>query len=450
MRYGWLLVLAACGKSDGRFDPNHCPALGSAPGPVCTAARPTCGDGILQNCWFETLGVDGPCPWYAQHEEQCDGSDVPTCAALGKGPGIVSCSADCATANTSACGACGDDPRVVECAVAPGLEPQSGWPLLVASDPAVVGGPYLAAAYPTDFWVLQHGAQGFSDVYAAEVPLQFATVSVAPAPDGWFIAGASSTGEVSVIRSDVRATTATSQVVTAAASVGAVSIAYGPGGHALVAWVEYVPDASSVMHPQTRFAIVDTTGAVIGAPATLFPSTDDAAGTSVTTDGTSFFVAASGKLARITSAGSVAAVLTGFPTIADPLSRVAPAVRWGTSTGWFAVQQASGQPWSAQAFDATGATTGNVVATASAASAPVVVGDNLVTATAGTQTGLTVALSLNVTPVGGTATRSIPVGSTAVAVGFADHTALTTLAGNVAVLFHSNVGPLLALVATGP
>jgi len=213
------------------------------------------------------------------------------------------------------------------------------------------------------------------------------------------------------------------------------------------AWGEYVVDASNVTQPQTRFAVLDATGAVIAAPATLFPSTDDAAGTSVTTDGSSFFVAASGRLARITSAGTVAATLTGFPVIADPLSHAAPVVHWGTSYGWFAAQSASDQPWQAQPFDATAAATGSAVAIPAVESTPIVAGDDLITATAGMQTGLTVQLSLIRVPARGTPTTIVPVGSTAVATGFHNDTLVAPVAGDIAVLFHSADGPVLALVA---
>ena len=278
MRHASLLLLVvACHppRDSDSYDPTVCTDPQPAPSPSCSdlpSGAAVCGDGVRQSCWLQQ-SVDSPCPSYFKIDEACDGADVPSCASLGLGLGTVVCNDTC-MANTSACGACGDDPRVIACTVAP----LSFDRLLVASDPAAAGGPYLALANRGGrVDVLQRGPQGFSDVGG----LQGDVVAVAAAGDGWFVAVTTPTHELHVGRTDARMTTTTDAVVATPASLGAVSIAYGPGGRALLAWVEYVPDASSVMHPQTRFAVLDATGVVIVAPATLFASTDDAAGTSV-------------------------------------------------------------------------------------------------------------------------------------------------------------------------
>ena len=80
------------------------------------------------------------------------------------------------------------------------------------------------------------------------------------------------------------------------------------------------------------------------------------------------------------------------------------------------------------------------------ASAPTVTGDDLVIAAAGSAAGLTVALSVTRVTPGGTST-TIPMGASAVASGFPDNTVVAPFAGDIAVVFQSAAGPVLALVA---
>ncbi len=440
MRHGWLLAVVACGGGSSGVQPQHdaarCTSQG-APQPQCSTS---CGNGVIDTCWFH-ISSDDPCHLYEQRTEACDGSAAPSCASLGYGRGTAGCNSDC-TVNVSACDACGSDARVVAC----GAGPINYAGVLVASPSAASGGPFLALASDSTMRVLHRETQGFAAVGSATVTMG-AIESIAPLVDGWLIVSSGSTG-VQVTHSDLLATTTVAHTL-ATGNFGNAEIAYGPGGHALVAWIEYVLDSNNVQRRRTWTAIVDATGATVVAPSMLFSETDDLAGASVTSDGTSFFVGVDGRISRLASNGTVAATVTGFPMLPTPQSIVAPVVRWGTSSGWYAAPQdfnGAGGQWTAQQFDATGAALGSAVPLAAGPkNVPSVDGSDLITAS-GATSGSAVPFSLVRVPPGGSPISSVPVGIVD-ETSLAFHTLITPFAGDVAVAWPGANNLYLALVA---
>jgi len=270
--------------------------------------------------------------------EECDGTPDKTCVDLGYYGGSIGCT-EC-TFDVTACNAC-----AVTCVgYDPGTVAASG-----TSSAVVVASGTSLAVVAGDIgyspWTLTMFDASLNEVGSAEVndPSRIAGVA-----GGWLLVDS----DVTVQHVDMPGTVTSLPPI---ANCGRVSgIAYGPGGRALVLCNNMLPTPGSWYIAAT---ILDASGAIVVPPFNVFavPSTSEWGG--VTTDGTSFFVAANGQLALVAPDGTVSSPIMGYPIpgASAPIS----AVSWSGSTGWdVAVVDNTFRRFVAQAFDANGAMIG--------------------------------------------------------------------------------------------
>lgn len=392
-----------------------------------------CGNGVIDTCYAK-LYNDSPCVGWQRQTELCDGANTPSCASQGYLAGTTLCGSSC-TIDVLPCDACGSDARVVECKRTTSIYPQ----LLVASAPGAAGGPYLAYAAGASLEVLHHDAQGFSIV--GSIDLTGGALAIAPMSNGWLVFGQAMTS-LYVSHVDLLATTKTDHALVTLAGNDELawnpSIAYGPGGHGLVAWTEYTNNASQI---ETWMAVVDATGAIVVAPSRPVPVNTNSRGSQVTTDGTSFLLALSGEILRIASDGNIKATVTGYPLVDNP-GEFSLIASWGASAGWYGARDAIGN-WQAQQFDATGAAVGGVVQVAAGpVSMPFASGSDLISSTSQPAPFPNAPFPFSVT-------RNTPSGtSTSVPVGVTTNEVVSApFAGDIAVAWPSGPGQYMALVA---
>lgn len=290
-----LFVVGCSGGGDAPVDeqpidapnPPPCPPPG---GPLCVAGMfpPTslCGNDRIDSCVMR-INV---CRYQPGGQEPCDGALLSkSCTELGYFGGETSCSSDCRT-HVLDCNACAFESG--QCATRSGFEMRGG---------AAVSGTRLAVAV-TQGWLV-----------AIDAPPRLTPLD--------------SSGQLG-----------TSSVALPATATAPV-MAYGPGGRALVAWI----DLASSPRP-VRMALTDETGATVVGETTLF--TISGSHVAVTTDGTTFFVASDGRLARVAPDGTFA-VVSGFPQGLHGVD-----VSWNGTRGWYTGDTNSA--FSVQRFDSAG------------------------------------------------------------------------------------------------
>lgn len=332
-----VIGLAACQHAPADHPPGAdappyepCSYVIPPSGPLCIQ---TCGNQHIDDCYSATNNGAG-CPVYFPTREQCDGSDLPTCAGAGYYGGSGACSSGCIYDDTG-CDACA--PTDVACATDPGAW-LSGAPVASGSDVAVASS-YAFAIFdgslaPT---VTVHPGIETDDLIA--VPGGWLGVSYQPprltplAPDG-----------------------ATGMTVTIDVEPPLAATA-GPGPRVLLAWNHFDnPDQWT-----TTVELVDATGAVRVAPVSLFAGNGGRVG--VATDGTSYFVGSRGSLAKVAPDGTFTTT-AGFPD--DPtMYDQNVTVTWAGTTGWYIAPTSTAQM--AQRFDSTGAPVGAPIAVPSTA-----------------------------------------------------------------------------------
>ena len=261
--------------------------------------------------------LDGEgCPSYSPpYVEVCDGTAVaiPSCESRGYYGGTSSCIR--CSEDFSACDVCA--PSDLDCATSSSIG---------TFNDVAVSGSYIALSS--------------SPIVIFDGLTLVSTSTVIPAgivgvPGGWLVA----TTPPSLQTLDATGTQGTAHQV--AGGFVTPAMAYG-GGRVLVAW-----DEQSVVYA----AIADPSGTIVVPTFELFAG--DTTPPSATSDGTSFFVAAHGNLARITPDG-VRTIAGGFPS--SPNAQLT----WSGTTGWY-TSATDVHAYVTQRFDATGGTVGSAV-----------------------------------------------------------------------------------------
>ena len=320
---GLVVVVVACGHPAAAPEPEPGPGMC---GPQCSE---TCGNNRIDGCF---LGCE-------PSAEECDGTTGANCTDYGYYGGAGVCT-NC-TFDGDACNACAvrcvDVPTYVGSVLA-----ASKTNLAVAHETALYG--------PSVLTVLD---ASLNEVATAQ--LTYVPVGMVAVPDGWLVVELND--PALLVQHVDAAGTVTSQPQPIGDCGTFAGVAYGPGGRALVLCDQF-PTQPLEPGPAVVAVIVDASGAVAVQPFDVY-APQFATFRTVTTDGTSFFVAAGGQLAVVASDGTISSRITGYPTEVQPQSLMmidAPVVSWSGSSGWYVVPSDGTQhSYTAQAFDATGA-----------------------------------------------------------------------------------------------
>jgi hypothetical protein len=254
--------------------------------------------------------------------ETCEIGIGPSCEELGYYGGTVGCAPTCLASDPVPCDACGPD--TLACT-------KTNFPSLSTPN-VVVSGSHVGVA--------SRGVHIFDGVDFVVTPHLYTQV-LAPVPAGWVAFVQVSLALVTV---DLDGTLGTPHPVLIDGKFPSMS---STGDHVLLAWT---PDGST----QTRFAIADASGNQVVPATDLFG--DGEQFPAATTDGTSFFVAGGGHLARVSPDGTHT-VIDGYPV--DDTNH-ATWLTWSGTTGWYVVRGA-GDALVAQRFDSNGAIVGGAI-----------------------------------------------------------------------------------------
>ena len=247
-----------------------------------------CGNNQIDGC--STRPHPGECVFVPGEFEVCDGVVRPNCKELGYLGGDTVCS-DCMRVDLGGCDACAGD----TCAKRAGVT--------LAGDVGVSGA-HLA--------IQGAGEVAIFDGATFVVEREIANVTnVVGAASGFLVTMASPPRIATLSASG---TLGTPQALPDAATTPV--LASGPSGRTLVAWTE---------QGSVHAAIVDGAANIVVPAAAVFQATGPIDATS---DGVSFFVGASGTLARVAADGT-ASLTTGFP------NGTATRLAWGGTTGWY-------------------------------------------------------------------------------------------------------------------
>ncbi|HEY1815421.1 MAG TPA: hypothetical protein VGG74_23895 [Kofleriaceae bacterium] len=341
-----VLVVVACGPPSGptgqdacnQFEPPCCNL--PAPGPTCATSPTTCGDNVVETC-FDYVEEPESCSQWQPVSETCDGSDVPAviCSSLGYYiGGELGCQSDCMHYDDSQCLACASE--LVECdsIATPFAETTVGF---------ASSGDLLALATTqsstTTVTILDQAAQGFAVTAQAMLPVASIS-SLVSAGSGWLAVSGSTLFSIDTA-GDVETTALGGALLNS-------TIAFGASGSAIVVGLQQsTQDAYTV-----QAVIVAANGSVVVPAFTVFDvfESNGMPTVAATTDGTSFFVATAGNLARVTSTGTVASDQTGLPSFG---AQGPVFVSWAQSIGWYVVRTDTGH-YALQPFDATGVPVG--------------------------------------------------------------------------------------------
>ena len=303
-----LGILTACLDEHGRTPDlmDQCPL-----DPVerrCGGAR--CGDGVQELCWIPGVGA-GHCSRWVM--ESCDGGE--TCADFGYYNTDPVCTPNC-TLSTSTCTAC--SPEATLCKAN-----------------GVATGALSLTSNGTRFALVtgDHVSWFDADLRLGTTKSYGAGARVGAVTGGWLVVGTVPTRLEFVTDDGV------SETSVALPSGMGFALSAPANGHVLVAW----SDASGV-----SATIVSERGAIEIPAMQVLP----VAGTpSVTTDGTNFWVAAGGALAKVGPSGDV--TTTSFVPAGGHSQ-----ITWNGTEGVYA--QASGLVTTLARFNAAGAKLGEV------------------------------------------------------------------------------------------
>jgi hypothetical protein len=313
-----ILVVGCTSSDDDGLLPPPCPPLP----PEAEHCDNTCGNGALDVCWSSNWS---DCPQVRRMLEECDGTlGATTCTEDGYyAGGEPVCSERCQRLG-SLCVACAADN--LACTQYTGD--------INAANGVVVSGARLAFA-GSNFLLVTDG----TDAVATIANLQ--ATSIVATPGGW-LAASRLPSALFVVPTEG----STTNVAFPPAAFDAELVA-GPNNRVLATWIQ------GVAPRRVHAAIVDAGGVQMVAPWEVIDADASNAGTA--SDGTSFFLGAGGRLARIATDGTTL-VTPGFPaTPSEPGSIVTLA--WAGTTGWYLAGSPTGG-YTVQRFDASGALVG--------------------------------------------------------------------------------------------
>lgn len=288
------------------------------PQPQCTT---TCGNNQIDECYLPTM--PGHCASFFKSTEPCDGTDVKSCTDLGYYGGTSACRS--CSINDSSCDACAPSST---CGTYMSLGSGSGIQLAAHDGRVAILGSQELAVYESlreiIRWPIQDGW------------------SVTNVPYGWLVARGAPLWLIAV---DTDGHTRWAHPVALPATVRLTS---GPTNRVLAVWKGGVGSPITSWH--VYYAILDTDGNIVVQPTDLITvGSNDWFGS--TSDGNSFFVGTSGKLARIAPDGG-ATIVNGFPMSESSAGTVG--LQWVGTSGWYI-------SWpKVQRFDAMGSFVGNV------------------------------------------------------------------------------------------
>jgi hypothetical protein len=319
------LVLAGCsGDSNATSDA----AGGGGPGSSgCPCAEPPagipacgqqCGNNQIDTCYGNSpMG----CHCVVITEELCDG-DTRDCRQWGYYANNAACNSQCFDFDRRSCDAC---PPTGRCETFPDLGMRGG----------AMSGTLLAVASSNAVTIFD----GLTKVHDVPITSVYGIVDVPSG--GWLVRAGSPPGLSTLDSAGVRGTAHSIPQEMQGARMAAA------GDRVLLAWTAQL---SSGWH--VAVAIADTSGNIVVPAATILDGVSQYV--EVTSDGTGFFVASDGRLARVAPDGT-STVVTGFPA-----SQARPHLVWSGSMGWY-VTDTSLTGFVAQRFDATGAKVGTAI-----------------------------------------------------------------------------------------
>jgi len=251
--------------------------------------------------------------------EQCDGADLQSCSELGYYGGTTTCD-DCVL-NVSGCQVC---PSNLSCTTVPAF---------VFTNDVAVSGSYIA-----------FGGSASVEIFSSLTPTTNTSIAdvigIVAVPSGWLVASSNPPSLSTLDPSGVHGSPHPLVLASAPA------MAYA-GARVVVAWNQLL---GSEWH--VYFAIADASANIVVVETDLFAT--DGSPVAATTDGTSFFVAANGRLARIAQDGTHT-VSTGFP---GPSQLSDLDLSWSGTTGWYVSHDPSTLEQIVQRFDANGTPVG--------------------------------------------------------------------------------------------
>ena len=273
-----------------------------------------CGNDVVELCWLPLMPGGNHCTYYPQ-PEACDGTTTMTCAQAGYYSG------------TFACTDCRLDPA--DCDACPPDAPCDSFAWL-AFEHAAVSGSHVA-------FVGYHKTAVFDGLTEVARPAISEARAVAAVPGGWVLLRSSQPPVLTAL--------GTNGVVGASyplfGKAASASIAY-TNGRVLLAWKGDSPSGDYHLY----VAITDLTGTIVVPEIDVMPIFNQYF--QLISDGTSFFIAADGKLVRIAIDGTLTVGATSVPYSTH--------LTWSGTTGYIASNTV------AQRFDASGAVVGPAIA----------------------------------------------------------------------------------------
>lgn len=325
-----VVLLTGCyfGVNEHQPPPPADAGSASSPNPTCEVPTDLCSyphpcDHNNQrddSCYVQLL--PGHCTYVPGYmPEQCDGADVKSCTELGYYGGTTACN-DCIL-DVSGCEIC---PINVSCTTVSGF---------VFTNDVAVGGAYIA-----------FGGSASVEIFSSLTPIANSpiadVVGVAAVPGGWLVASSNppslSTLDVAGVRGPPRALVLASAPTMASA-----------GGRVVIAWNQLIGTEWHVY-----FAIADASANIVVPETDLFAT--DGSTVAATTDGTSFFVGANGRLARIAQDGT-RTITSGFPYPPQMWDGYVD-LSWSGTSGWYVSRDPTTLDYVVQRFDSSGAMVG--------------------------------------------------------------------------------------------
>lgn len=315
-----VCALAACqspaAQPDAAPDSGYVSPCHPQAGPLC---RDTCGNGVVDDCQVSHLHGE-ECIDFVWTREKCDG-DAIACTSLDYYGGTASC-AQCAV-NAATCDPCPPDAELCS---------------------SFASGAFAAGPGPN---TIVRGTFGILDVFDVQgtalastaqytIP-SFNPVAIAAVPNGW-IAVSEVLGVVHV--SDTGIVSSATNIPSLNADT--ISATYA-AGRVLIVWK---------MTDGVHAATVDASnGSLIGGTVDVF---SEPSRPSVTTDGTAFFVAIPGHLAKVLGDGTIAAstAFGGNPQLSIQVTCA------GTTCWYVAPTSTAYDSFFAQRFDENAASVG--------------------------------------------------------------------------------------------
>jgi hypothetical protein len=328
-----LVLLASCFEHGSHPPDADDHFVCNPPGQICTSRPEPCGNNRIDDCWSPIM--PGQHCTFTPSEEVCDGTALPlTCEQLGFSGGTIACSLTCATFDTSGCTACAPNTQCTQLA------------FNFVNDLAVSG-----------TFVGVESANGVA-LFNGLTPIAQVTITNAKALVGTsqgFIVATSAPPTLSTL--DTTGARGALHALPAQATAPVMAFA---GGRVIIVWPQFANAAWHVFG-----AITDDSANILVPAFDLFTTAGSGVSVAAVSDGTSFFVAADGLLARVALDGTTS-VTTGFPVQSG--TEGVTDLAWDGTTGWYIhYDRAMPETHLIQRFDAAGARVGAVESVAGAA-----------------------------------------------------------------------------------